>query len=148
MWPVASTAWFTVYEKDAQSGTKHDLCTPPMENVLPHGLHWCLGCSSVHGKQEQKCPDGIPSAHCVPGTMSDVRDRAGAGAGAEAQLSNNATRTTIRTALAAWSGREGRFPSYSTVVQWGLKTSRKTPRCFSCLLASWNLPKGCLLAST
>lgn len=46
-----------------------------------------LGCLQAHGKQEQKCPDGISSAHCVPGTMSDMPDRAGTGA--EAQPSNN-----------------------------------------------------------
>lgn len=50
----------------------------------------------------------------------------------------------MRATLAAWSGREGRFPSYSTGVQCGLNTGRKRPRSFSCRLASL---KGCLLAS-
>lgn len=70
----------------ALRGTKHAQCAPPAENALPRSLH--LSCPPVCGKQEQKCPDGIPAAHCVARTMSDVPDRAGAGA--EAQPSNNA----------------------------------------------------------
>lgn len=87
MWPVASTAWLTGNENGTQSGTKHGQCTPPAENVSPQGLHQRLGCPLVHGKQEQKCPDGIPSAHCLTRTMPDVPDRAGAGA--ETQPSDN-----------------------------------------------------------
>lgn len=78
MWPVAFIAWFTVYEKGARSGAKHAQCTPPAENVLPQGLHQRLCCPPVHGQQRQKCPGGISSGCCVPGTVSDVPDRAGA----------------------------------------------------------------------
>lgn len=115
-----------------------------------------LGCLQAHGKQEQKCPDGISSAHCVPGTMSDMPDRAGTGA--EAQPSNNVAiqasppscRNNSQSSTSSLLQKRGMLLQLQNWGPVGLQNHQKESWHFQLPPGEkdTSLPKGCLLAST
>lgn len=139
MRPVAFTAWLT----GAQSGTKRTQRTPPVERVRTGAwaLHQSVGSRNALTASPQ--PTGCQGQRLMCLTGQGQGQKHSPAMMRPSRPALQAAGAAVRATPAAWSGREGRFPSYSTGVQWGLKTGRKRPRSFSCRLKAvcWPPPE-------
>lgn len=138
MWPVAFIASFTGCEKGAQSSTSHAKWIPRADNVLYRA---CSSSWSVHqslGRRNRNALMAFPQLTVCQGQclmcLTGPRQKHSPAIMRQSQPALEAAGTTIRAALSAGSGREGRYPSYSTVVQWGFKPAERD---LTVSIASW-----------